>query len=38
VWRYANKVPEWVLLQLGCALAGLTLVTVNSAYQQRELC
>lgn len=34
---YANNVPEWVLLELGCALAGLTLVTVNPAYQPREL-
>ena len=28
---YANNVPEWVLLELGAALAGLTLVTVNPA-------
>jgi fatty-acyl-CoA synthase len=34
---YANNVPEWVLLELGCALAGVTLVTVNPAYQPREL-
>ena len=34
---YANNVPEWVLLELGCALAGVTLVTVNPAYQTREL-
>lgn len=34
---YANNLPEWVLLELGCALAGLTLVTVNPAYQPREL-
>lgn len=34
---YANNVPEWVLLELGAALAGLTLVTVNPAYQKREL-
>jgi fatty-acyl-CoA synthase len=34
---YANNVPEWVLLELGCAFAGLTLVTVNPAYQPREL-
>jgi fatty-acyl-CoA synthase len=26
---YANNIPEWVLLELGCALAGLTLVTVK---------
>ncbi len=34
---YANNVPEWVLLELACGLAGLTLVTVNPAYQKREL-
>jgi len=34
---YANNIPEWVLLELGCALAGVTLVTVNPAYQKREL-
>jgi fatty-acyl-CoA synthase len=34
---YANNLPEWVLLEFGTALAGLTLVTVNPAYQKREL-
>ncbi len=34
---YANNIPEWVLLELATALAGLTLVTVNPAYQTREL-
>ncbi len=34
---YANNVPEWVMLELACGLAGLTLVTVNPAYQKREL-
>ncbi len=34
---YANNLPEWVLLELACALAGITLVTVNPAYQKREL-
>ena len=34
---YANNVPEWVLLEFGSAMAGLTLVTVNPAYQKREL-
>jgi fatty-acyl-CoA synthase len=34
---YANNVPEWVLLEFGSALAGLTLVTVNPSYQSREL-
>lgn len=34
---YANNVPEWVLLELACGLAGLVLVTVNPAYQKREL-
>lgn len=35
VW--ANNIPEWVLLELASAMAGLTLVTVNPAYQAREL-
>lgn len=34
---YSNNLPEWILLELACALAGVTLVTVNPAYQQREL-
>jgi len=35
VW--APNIPEWVLLEYGAALAGLTLVTANPGYQQREL-
>ena len=35
VW--APNTPEWVLLEYGAALAGLTLVTVNPGYQPREL-
>ncbi|ASK34416.1 AMP-binding protein [Alloalcanivorax mobilis] len=35
VWA-ANR-PEWVLLELGAALAGLTLVTVNPTYTDSEL-
>ena len=34
---FANNVPEWVLLELACGLAGVVLVTVNPAYQKREL-
>lgn len=34
VW--AHNVPEWVLLQYGAALAGLTLVTVNPSLQKTE--
>ena len=34
---FANNVPEWVLIELACGLAGIILVTVNTAYQQREL-
>ena len=37
VAAYANNVPEWVLLELACGLAGVTVVTVNPAYQKREL-
>jgi fatty-acyl-CoA synthase len=35
VW--AGNCPEWVLLEFAAALAGLTLVTVNPAYQADEL-
>jgi len=34
---FANNVPEWILLELACGLAGVILVTVNPAYQKREL-
>ncbi|MBI1392879.1 MAG: AMP-binding protein [Alphaproteobacteria bacterium] len=34
---YANNLPEWVLLELACGLAGVVLVTVNPSYQPREL-
>jgi fatty-acyl-CoA synthase len=34
---WANSIPEWVLLEYGAALAGLTLVTVNPAYRAREV-
>jgi fatty-acyl-CoA synthase len=35
VW--GDNIPEWVLLEYGCALAGMVLVTVNPAYKAREL-
>jgi fatty-acyl-CoA synthase len=35
VW--APNLPEWIVLELGAALAGLTLVTVNPAYRPSEL-
>lgn len=35
VW--APNMPEWVLLQYGCALAGIVLVTVNPSFQEKEL-
>ncbi|HEX5503148.1 MAG TPA: AMP-binding protein, partial [Thermomicrobiales bacterium] len=35
VW--APNIPEWVVLEYGAALAGLTLVTVNPAYRAQEL-
>jgi fatty-acyl-CoA synthase len=34
---WAPNAPEWVILEYAAALAGLTLVTANPAYQQREL-
>jgi hypothetical protein len=36
-WRWANNVPEWVLVQMGAALAGVTLVTVNPALRREEV-
>jgi fatty-acyl-CoA synthase len=35
VW--AGNCPEWVLLEFAAGLAGLVLVPVNPAYQEREL-
>ncbi|HVV22800.1 MAG TPA: AMP-binding protein [Pseudonocardiaceae bacterium] len=35
VW--ANNIPEWVVLEMAAALAGLTLVTVNPALRPAEL-
>jgi fatty-acyl-CoA synthase len=35
VW--APNGPEWVLIEFGAALAGIILVTVNPAYQEKEL-
>jgi acyl-CoA synthetase (AMP-forming)/AMP-acid ligase II len=35
VW--APNVPEWVLLEFGCAMAGIVLVTVNPAFRAHEL-
>ncbi len=34
---YANNIPEWILLEAASGLAGVILVTVNPAYQKREL-
>jgi fatty-acyl-CoA synthase len=34
---WAANCPEWVLIEFGAALAGLTLVTVNPAYLAKEL-
>jgi acyl-CoA synthetase (AMP-forming)/AMP-acid ligase II len=35
VW--ANNIPEWVLLELAAALAGITIVTVNPALRAGEV-
>jgi fatty-acyl-CoA synthase len=35
VW--APNIPEWTILEFAAGLAGLTLVTVNPAYQPKEL-
>jgi fatty-acyl-CoA synthase len=37
VASWANNIPEWLLLEYGCALANITLVTVNPAFRPREL-
>jgi fatty-acyl-CoA synthase len=34
---WSPNCPEWVLLEFGAALAGVTLVTVNPAYLPKEL-
>lgn len=35
VWSY--NTPEWVVLEFGCALAGVVLVTVNPGFQSHEV-
>ena len=35
VW--APNIPEWILMEYACGLAGLVLVTANPAYQPKEL-
>src|SRR5262245_14013612 len=35
VW--AHNLPEWVLLEYGAALAGITLVTLNPSFQPPEV-
>jgi fatty-acyl-CoA synthase len=34
---YAPNIPEWLLVEFGAGLAGITLVTVNPAFQPREV-
>ena len=34
---WANNIPEWVILELAAALAGITVVTVNPALRSQEL-
>jgi fatty-acyl-CoA synthase len=34
---WSPNCPEWILLEFGAALSGLTLVTVNPAFQAKEL-
>lgn len=34
---WATNCAEWVLLQFGCALAGVVLINVNPAYRSHEL-
>ena len=35
VW--APNLPEWVMMEFGCALAGVVLVTVNPAFKSHEV-
>ena len=34
---WAPNVVEWALIEFGCAIAGMTLVTISPAYRAREL-
>ena len=34
---WAPNIPEWILTEFACGLAGVVLVTVNPAYQAEEL-
>ncbi len=34
---WAHNLPEWLLVEYGAALAGLTLVTVNPSFQPAEV-
>jgi fatty-acyl-CoA synthase len=34
---FASNAPEWILMEMAAALAGLTLVTVNPGFRAREL-
>lgn len=34
---WAPNIPEWLLMEYACALAGLVMVTANPAYQAKEL-
>ncbi len=33
---WANNIPEWIVLEMAAALAGVTLVTVNPALRPAE--
>lgn len=35
VW--APNIPEWIILEFGCAMAGIVLVTVNPGFRAHEL-
>ena len=34
---YASNCPEWILIEFGAALAGITLVTINPSFTSREV-
>lgn len=34
---FASNCPEWILIEFGAALAGLTLVTINPSFTAREV-
>ncbi|MGI9608830.1 MAG: AMP-binding protein [Acidimicrobiia bacterium] len=34
---WAHNIPEWLMVEFGCSLAGVVLVTINPAFRTQEL-